>query len=188
MLTAAREAGMVSRTVAALTPDDQVQDQDDEYAQEDGDVAVGGENQVSTTAESGKKEAKHSTTSKDRKKLSVEECLYLATRGGAACLNLSHKIGAFEIGMEWDAQLIRMASVDDSPQTQSSVDAAKASNDTEHETTATEPAADEINGDEGPVELWGRETWPEKVAKWLFCGDDRNTKRVFVRGRLVWER
>ena len=167
MLTAAREAGMVSRTVAALTPEDQ--DPDDECAQEDGNVVVGGdENQVSTTAESEKKDPKHTTSTKDRKKLSVEECLYLATRGGAACLNLSHKIGAFEVGMEFDAQLIRLSAVPEPTQTPS----------------------DDREGDEddGIVELWGPETWPEKVAKWLFCGDDRNTKRVFVRGRLVWER
>ena len=174
MLTAAREAGMVSRTVAALTPDDQVQDQDDECAQEDGDVSK-------------KNEPKHSTSTKDRKKLSVEECLYLATRGGAACLNLSHKIGAFEVGMEFDAQLIRLSTVPSpspSPPDSSHSQTQSHDGDDGHDGDGGEG----IGEDEGPVELWGRETWPEKVAKWLFCGDDRNTKRVFVRGRLVWER
>ena len=141
---------MVSRTVAALTPDDSPgQDQD-------GKEVHGSDR--SNPEEENKKKARYSTTTKDRKKLSVEECLYLATRGGAACLNLSHKIGAFEIGMEWDAQLIQLSN----------------------------GVADDY--DEGVVELWGSETWGEKVAKWLFCGDDRNTKRVYVRGRLVYER
>ncbi|KAL9627778.1 MAG: hypothetical protein Q9204_006337, partial [Flavoplaca sp. TL-2023a] len=44
-------------------------------------------------------------------KLSVAECLFLATRGGATCLGLENRVGAFEVGMEWDAQLIRLESV-----------------------------------------------------------------------------
>ena len=141
---------MVSRTVAALTPDEDSQDQ--EGKEVDG-------SDRSNPEEENKKKARYSTTTKDLKKLSVEECLYLATRGGAACLNLSHKIGAFEVGMEWDAQLIQLSN----------------------------GVADDYD-DEGVVELWGKETWGEKVAKWLFCGDDRNTRRVYVRGRLVYER
>ena len=125
ILVAAREAAMVSRTIAALTPEDE---------------------------------------DKDRQKLSVEECLYLATRGGAKCLGLEKKVGAFEVGMCWDAQLVQLASVDDG----------------NFESQHTE--------EEGLVELWGGETWDEKVAKWVFCGDDRNTKRVWVNGRLVYKR
>ena len=205
MLTAAREAGMVSRTVAALTPDDQVQDQDDECAEEDGNVGVGGCENPSSSPDpstqptaSPSNTAKNSTTAKDRKKLSVEECLYLATRGGAACLNLSNKIGAFEVGMEWDAQLIKLATVPQAQNSGSGEDdgdnATKTSTTLSDKTTPPPPTqmptstAEDSDSDPGLVELWGKETWPEKVAKWLFCGDDRNTKRVFVRGRLVWER
>lgn len=125
ILVAAREAAMVSRTIAALTPEDE---------------------------------------DKDRQKMSVEECLYLATKGGAKCLGLESKVGAFEVGMRWDAQMVQLASADE--------DAG--------EGMPTE--------DEGLVELWGGETWDEKLAKWMFCGDDRNTKKVWVNGRLVHER
>ena len=125
ILVAAREAAMVSRTIAALTPEDE---------------------------------------DKDRQKLSVEECLYLATRGGAKCLGLETKIGAFEMGMQWDAQLVQLASVDGDNNGSRRLE------------------------DEGVAELWGGETWDEKVAKWMFCGDDRNTKRVWVNGRLVHTR
>ena len=174
MLTAAREAGMVSRTIAALTPEDHDDNQAQGEKRDDGveipspSPSNSSHPSITNTTKPEKKEPNHSTSTKDRKKLSVEECLYLATRGGAACLNLSHKIGAFEVGMEFDAQLIRLSAVPEPTQTPS----------------------DDREGDEddGIVELWGPETWPEKVAKWLFCGDDRNTKRVFVRGRLVWER
>ena len=179
ILTAAREAGMVSRTVAALTPDEDSQDQ--EGKEVDG-------SDRSNPEEENKKKARYSTTTKDLKKLSVEECLYLATRGGAACLNLSHKIGAFEVGMEWDAQLIQLSTVP-RPNNQSGEEDVKGERDIEigEDDEMGMGVVDDAD-DEGVVELWGKETWGEKVAKWLFCGDDRNTRRVYVRGRLVYER
>lgn len=102
----------------------------------------------------------------ERMKLSVAECLYLATRGGAECLGLEKKVGAFEVGMEWDAQLVRLESVPEE--------------------------GDDDGGEErvieGIVHCWGNESWEEKVAKWMYCGDDRNTRKVYVKGRLVHER
>lgn len=148
ILVAAREAAMVSRTLAALTPEETVSEAEGKRAEAGNEGA-----------------ATHSTSAKDRTKLSVEECLYLATMGGAKCLGLEGKVGGFEVGMEWDAQLVQLD------------DAAGEGGDGRGG-----------GGDAGPVELWGGESWGEKVAKWLFCGDDRNTKKVFVRGRLVHER
>jgi guanine deaminase len=95
----------------------------------------------------------------DAAKLSVEEVLYLATRGGAAVVGLEGKVGGFEVGMHWDAQLIVLGTVDDQGE-----------------------------GDDGNVDVFGWESWEEKVAKWLFNGDDRNTSKVWVKGRLVHER
>ncbi|KAF4998352.1 hypothetical protein FGRMN_3232 [Fusarium graminum] len=97
---------------------------------------------------------------KERSKLTVEEVLYLATRGGAEVVGLGDKIGGFEEGMEWDAQLIRLGSVDQ----------------------------DGIAAEDGNVSVFGWETWEEKVAKWLFNGDDRNVQSVWVRGRKVHAR
>ena len=130
ILTAAREAGMVSRILAGL-----------EAQQE---KEGGGE----------------------RTKLMPEECLYLATRGGARCLGLDEKVGRFEVGMEWDAQLVEVEMV----------------KETEEEKTEL------VEDDPGLVQLWGREGWGDRIAKWVFCGDDRNTKMVWVKGRLVHER
>ncbi|KAI8937040.1 hypothetical protein NX059_006260 [Plenodomus lindquistii] len=96
----------------------------------------------------------------DAAKLSTEEALYLATRGGAAVVGLEDKVGGFEVGKEWDAQMISLGSVDE----EGSSDAAF---------------------DEGPVDLFGWESWPEKIEKWVYSGDDRNTIAVWVRGRLV---
>ena len=141
ILVAAREAGMVSRTLASVTPDNSEKRKYAEPALTDAHPT------------------NHSTASKDRLKLSVEECLYLATRGGAHCLGLGDKVGAFEVGMQFDAQLIRLQEVPGEPESP--------------------------RFEAGPVELWGEESWAEKVAKWLFCGDDRNCRKVFVRGELV---
>ena len=206
---------MVSRTLAAVAPDD---DDDDENATLQNGKTVpslsGGEDTEPPTTPT--------PSTKDTKKLSVEECLYLATRGGAHCLGLGNRIGGFEIGMEFDAQLIQLssaASPPPSPSLSPSTQQPAQSNPnptppptnsnslssaftslSETPADAALPSlpdlqransqniGDDDDGDAGLVELWGGETWAEKVAKWVFCGDDRNTRKVFVRGRLVHER
>ncbi|KAI6369290.1 hypothetical protein MCOR25_004471 [Pyricularia grisea] len=106
----------------------------------------------------------------DSAKLSVEEVLYLATRGGAAVVGLEGRVGAFEVGFDWDAQLVALGSVGDDGMQEG---AASASGEDNHQSN---------------VDIFGWETWEERIAKWLFNGDDRNTKRVWVRGRLVHSR
>ena len=150
ILVAAREAAMVSRTLAALTPEEESEPHDD-----DDDNSSSKANHSSST--------NTTTTAKDRQKLSVEECLYLATKGGAKCLGLETAIGGFEVGMRFDAQFVLL----DVPATDEDDD------------------KKDGKGESGPVQIWGHETWEEKLAKWLFCGDDRNTRKVFVGGRLV---
>lgn len=99
----------------------------------------------------------------DSAKLSVEEVLYLGTKGGAKVVGLEKKVGSFGTGMEWDAQLVGLGS------------------------KVVGKLWDE-GEDEGQVDIFGWETWEERVAKWVFNGDDRNTVMVWVRGRLVHER
>jgi guanine deaminase len=94
----------------------------------------------------------------DEAKLSVEEVLYLATRGGAKVVSLEDRIGGFEVGKDWDAQMIGLAGVGD--------------------TIGLDQKA-------GLVEVFGPESWEEKVAKWVYTGDDRNSVAVWVKGRLV---
>lgn len=98
-------------------------------------------------------------------KLSVEESLYLATRGGAKVVGLENKIGGFEVGMQWDAQLIGLTQVEDM--------------------NVSEP----LRAADGTIDLFQDvDNWSDKVAKWLFTGDDRNTLKVWVKGRLVHEK
>jgi guanine deaminase len=42
--------------------------------------------------------------------------------------------------------------------------------------------------DGGDVDVFGWESWPDRVAKWVYNGDNRNTKMVWVKGRLVHTR
>jgi guanine deaminase len=95
----------------------------------------------------------------DAAKLTVEDALYLATRGGAKVVNLDHRIGGFEVGMDWDAQYITLNPVD-------------------HE-------ADLHHEHEPPVDIFGWEEWEDQIHKWVYGGDDRNTAAVWVKGRLV---
>ncbi|KAF1841999.1 guanine deaminase [Cucurbitaria berberidis CBS 394.84] len=99
-------------------------------------------------------------TGDDATKLSTEEALYLATRGGAAVVGLEEQVGGFDVEKEWDAQMIHLGSVDE------------------------EGSSDAVVH-EGPVDVFGWESWPDKVEKWVYSGDDRNTIAVWVRGRLV---
>lgn len=111
----------------------------------------------------------------ERCKLTVEEVLFLATRGGAQVVGLEDKIGGFEVGKDWDAQLIgwTCASDGDAPATNG------------HATNGTPTAPRQ---EEGNMIVFGWESWDDIIAKWLFCGDDRNTKSVWVKGRLVHAR
>lgn len=128
-------------------------------------------------------------------KLTVEECLYLATVGGASCLGLSDKIGRFQIGLEWDAQLVSLGPLLELEHLENnktckhnegpSVLYNNATGEAEHQ--ASLKMAQAAISDQ-PVQLWGKESWSEKVAKWVFTGDDRNTLAVWVKGRTVHRR
>ena len=90
-----------------------------------------------------------------RHNIGVTEGLYLATMGGAKVAGMEGKLGGFEEGMLWDVQEIGLGDVG---------------------------MAENASGD---VDIFGWEDWDDRVAKWVWSGDDRNVKRVWVGGRLV---
>ncbi|PYI12006.1 Metallo-dependent hydrolase [Aspergillus sclerotiicarbonarius CBS 121057] len=98
-----------------------------------------------------------------REILSVEEALYLATRGGAAVVDMAEQIGGFDLNMSWDAQMIKLGKFS--------------------------PAGrwGERGGVDSAVDVFGDESWTEKVHKWVWNGDDRNVRMVWVNGQLVHE-
>ncbi|RAK96986.1 chlorohydrolase family protein [Aspergillus ibericus CBS 121593] len=98
-----------------------------------------------------------------REILSVEEALYLATRGGADVVDMGDQIGGFDLNMSWDAQLIKLGKF------------------------APAGRWGARGGVESTVDVFGEESWTEKVHKWVWNGDDRNVRMVWVNGRLVHE-
>jgi guanine deaminase len=98
----------------------------------------------------------------DAAKLSTEEALYLATRGGAAVVGMQDRVGGFEVGKEFDAQMIRLGAVPEGGDKDGG-----------------------FEGQAGPVDVFGKETLEDLVNKWVYSGDDRNCVAVWVRGRLV---
>lgn len=101
-----------------------------------------------------------------RYNIGVVEGLHLATVGGAKVVGMEGRIGKFEVGMLWDVQEIELGVVDAEGQR----------------------LEKEAEGEVGKVDVFGWETWEEKVAKWVWGGDERNVKRVWVGGRLAHER
>jgi guanine deaminase len=96
----------------------------------------------------------------DNAKLSTEEALYLATRGGAAVVGMEDRVGGFDVGKEFDAQMVRLGEVHEGGDKEGKFDA-------------------------GPVDVFGWESWEDRVNKWVYSGDDRNCVAVWVKGRLV---
>ncbi|KAJ5615358.1 hypothetical protein N7537_000472 [Penicillium hordei] len=111
-----------------------------------------------------------------REKLSVQESLYLATRGGAAVVDMGSELGGFDMGMLWDVQLIRLGGV-------------KLVEKSPLDGVPGDGSANLVQaGPVGNVDLFGTESWEEKIQKWVWSGDDRNVKAVWVGGRLVHSR
>ena len=94
------------------------------------------------------------------------EGLQLATVGGAEVVGMKGRLGDFGVGMLWDVQEIDLRG------------GGGEGGGMEDLTTAAA----------GPVDLFGWETWEEEVAKWVWNGDDRNVRRVWVGGQLVHEK
>jgi guanine deaminase len=111
-------------------------------------------------------------------KLSVDETLYLATRGGAAVVDMAEDIGGFDNGMIWDAQLVELGAAKN--YTESPLDRAGHCNGLAGRSVESGPV--------GNINLFGNETWQEQIQKWMWNGDDRNVKRVWVQGELVHTR
>ena len=97
----------------------------------------------------------------DRVKLTVEESLWMATRGGAEVVGWEQTLGSFEVGMAFDVQLIAFDQLDADGWSDTNI---------------------------GNVKAFGWESWEDVVAKWVYCGDDRNTIKVWVDGDLVHAR
>ena len=114
----------------------------------------------------------------ERHKLSVAEVLWFATRGGARVVGLEGKVGGFEVGMEWDAVLVGLGGVNG---------VGEVGFDNEEEQKVV--VGNEQGLGMGGVDLFGlQNNWEDRVAKWVYTGDDRNNLGVWVGGRLVYQK
>ncbi|KAK5081977.1 hypothetical protein LTR05_007119 [Lithohypha guttulata] len=43
----------------------------------------------------------------------------------------------------------------------------------------------DLSGENSPVDIFGWEKWDERIDKWVWNGDDRNVRNVWVGGRMV---
>ncbi|WRT68094.1 uncharacterized protein IL334_005069 [Kwoniella shivajii] len=93
-------------------------------------------------------------------KVDWTEALYLATRGGKKGMGLG---GAFEVGMEFDAQLIELANKENP--------------------TGTGPL--DLFDLESEGKQLTDESWKENIERWWCNGDDRNRKGMWIQGRKV---
>ncbi|POY72527.1 hypothetical protein BMF94_4353 [Rhodotorula taiwanensis] len=115
--------------------------------------------------------------------LSVETLFYLATLGGAQVCNLEDRIGNFVVGKEFDALLVHTG--------QKTIASAAAANggasiDDEIEKALASGESVLADGVDNPALMLEPDEGIERVfEKFLFTGDDRNLRAVFVRGRQI---
>lgn len=100
--------------------------------------------------------------------IGVAEGLWLATVGGSKVVGMEGRVGVFEEGAFWDAFEVNLGR-----KVQGRVEGEE---------------SDWQDEGMGGVDIFGWENWEDRVAKWVWNGDDRNVKRVWVGGRLVHER
>lgn len=90
-------------------------------------------------------------------RLAVSEVMYMATMGGAKAVGLSDKVGSFAVGKKFDAQLLDLGCPS------SPIDI--------FEWQVPQPGE--------PAKM------VDLLSKWVFNGDDRNCRKVWVNGRIV---
>ena len=114
------------------------------------------------------------TTFTDRQ-LPVPTLLYLATQGGADVCDLAGRIGSLERGKAFDALVVSVRTDAGNPAVWG-VDL--------DERLGVRGSGGE-HGDEGGRGKTEVEELEGMLERFLFCGDDRNVRRVYVQGRLI---
>lgn len=110
------------------------------------------------------------TQRKEHVKLSVEESLYLATMGGAHALDMGSSLGSFEVGKQFDTQLVDIESEGSNVDVFSWQRPTFVANTIQTSSKTLPPPSISVQ---------------DVLAKWFFNGDDRNVTRVWVGGKLA---
>ncbi|KAI0082846.1 guanine deaminase [Panus rudis PR-1116 ss-1] len=109
------------------------------------------------------------------RQLPVPTLLYLATLGGASLCNLEDKIGSITPGKSFDALLVSVRSDAGNP----AIWGADWDERVGVRGSGGEP------GDEGGRGKSDTEELEGLLERFLFCGDDRNIRRVYVQGKVI---
>jgi guanine deaminase len=101
-----------------------------------------------------------------QKQLSVATLLYLATLGGARVCALEDRIGSFAPGKAFDALIVSTHS--------------KCGNPALWGSDLTDALLGGISGEKRE-----EKKLKSMLERFLFCGDDRNVRKVYVEGKVV---
>ena len=124
------------------------------------------------------------------KPLSIPTLFWLATLGGAQVCNLENKIGSLEVGKSFDAIVVNIRNTSGSPIHPHNLNIWGVGDDEDLgiETRRRKDDDSLVEGDakaDATVEERLREELDAMFERFLFCGDDRNLRRVYVQGRWV---
>ncbi|KAL6305304.1 Metallo-dependent hydrolase [Sparassis latifolia] len=109
------------------------------------------------------------------RQLSVPTLLHLATLGGAQVCNLATRVGSLVPGKAFDALVVSIRSDAGNPAVWGA--------DLDMELGVRGSGGE--HGDEGGRGKTEKEELEGMLERFLFCGDDRNIRRVYVQGRLI---
>ena len=109
------------------------------------------------------------------RQLPVPTLFYLATRGGAEVCGLGSRIGQLTPGRAFDALVVSIRTEAGNP----AVWGADLDSRLHVRGSGGEPGHEGGRGKTETEELEGM------LERFLFCGDDRNIRRVYVQGRLI---
>lgn len=103
--------------------------------------------------------------------LSIPTLLYLATQGGADVCNIAARTGSLDAGKAFDALVVSVRSAAGNPHVWGA--------DLDAELGITRGGEAQSPAERETQEL------EAMLERFLFCGDDRNIKRVYVQGRMI---
>lgn len=109
------------------------------------------------------------------RQLSVATLLYLATQGGAEVCDLASRIGSLEPGKAFDALVVSVRTDARNPNIWGA--------DMDAELGVTGSGGE--LGREGGRGKGDKEELEGMLERFLFCGDDRNIRRVYVQGKWI---
>lgn len=122
------------------------------------------------------------------KPLTIPTLLWLATLGGAQVCNLEGKIGSLEVGKSFDALVVNIRNTSGSSPSAGSPPNLNlwGVGDDEELGIETRRRKDDVGVANGDARTdFCAEELDAMLERLMFCGDDRNLRRVYVQGQWI---